>query len=88
MPIIPKDFESLTKELDERAEHDVLRDHYYKEGTITSLFEEEKVKFLELPDLPYEVFKFSSMGSINIVKLPLIRKIIRFSMDCLIKLFF
>lgn len=56
-----KDFESLTKELDERAEHDALRNHYYKEGTIADLFEEEREKFLKLPDTPYEVYKLSSM---------------------------
>ena len=55
------DFETFTNELDQRAALDAQRPHYYKEGTIEELFSEERSKFLQLPDEPYEVFKVSSM---------------------------
>lgn len=55
------DFETLTKELDARALEDAQREHYLKPGTIATLFEEERTKFLKLPENPFEVFKLSSM---------------------------
>ena len=55
------DFDTLTKDLDERALKDAERPHYYKEGTIAELFAEERTKLLQLPKEPYEVFKISSM---------------------------
>lgn len=55
-----KDFKTLTVELDARALADAKREHYCKEGTIETRFEEEKVKLLKLPETPYEVVKLSS----------------------------
>ena len=54
-----KDFETFTAELDLEALEDAKRKHYYKVATIEELFEEERIQFLKLPSITYEVFKLS-----------------------------
>ena len=52
------DLESYNNTLWDKALKDMNRQHYQKQVTIASLWDEDKENLLYLPEHPYEVFKF------------------------------
>ena len=53
-------FDEFNKELFKWCEKNAERPHYQREVTIESLWQEEKVKLLTLPEVPYNVFRYEA----------------------------
>lgn len=54
-------FDEFNKRLMEWCEKDAQRQHYQREATIQSLWEEECAKLLTLPQVPYDVFRYEAV---------------------------
>ncbi|WP_031306277.1 IS21 family transposase [Brevibacillus panacihumi] len=79
---VANDLEQLQKIMNQQALEDLRRPHYAKEVLQQDLWEQEKIKLLELPIIPYEAFRLESVkangyGEVLIdqktVKIPSIR---------------
>lgn len=57
---IPKfnNIEEYNKKLLKKSDEDMNRKHYRKEELIENLFMQDKEEFFELPEVPYEVYKY------------------------------
>lgn len=54
-------FDDFNKALFDWCEKDAERPHYQRKITIQSLWEEEKIKLLTLPKVPYNVFRYETL---------------------------
>ena len=52
-----KDLKGYNKELLERCDKDIKRNHYQKDRSIKDLFEEDKTELFKLPNVPFEVYR-------------------------------
>lgn len=64
---IPKfnDIREYNRQLLEKCDEDMQRNHYKKHGTIAQLFEEDKKALNPLPAVPYEVYRLERVKADN-----------------------
>jgi transposase len=56
-----KNIEEFNKELLEKCDADLLRNHYSKRKPISELFKKDKVSMLDLPARPFDVFRLEKV---------------------------
>lgn len=59
------DIREFNKELLKKCELDMHRKHYNKAGTIAELFNEDKEALIQLPKIPFEVFRLEASKADN-----------------------